>query len=210
MANYINKYASQNAYDNDNTKQYPNVSYISGGSVVFANSAPTVFGGLTVHYMVDSSIISGDVNLFVGGGDSSSASGGGDSESGGGGAMPTRMLVDGVEETPINTWRFETVGEHIVQFEFEDNTVPPQFLDGVGSAIEAIIGTDITNIGSAAFNVQLENGATCLSTTPPVIVDSSAFGGGMGQVYPIYVPSDSVTAYQTAWSNLATRIEAIQ
>ena len=210
MANYMNIYATQNAYDNDNTKQYPNVSYISGGSVVFANSAPTVFGGLTVHYMVDSSIISGDVNLFNGGGDSSSASGGGDSESGGGGAMPTTMIVDGVSETPINTWRFTEAGEHIVQFEFEDNTVPPQFLDGISIATEAIIGIDITNIGSAAFNVELTNGATCLSTTPPVIVDSSAFGGGMGQVYPIYVPSDSVTAYQTAWSSLSSRITAIQ
>lgn len=205
MANYMNIYATQNAYDSDNTKQYPNVSYISGGSVVFANSAPATFGGLTVHYnIVDTA---NDAMLFNGGGDSES--GGGDSESGGGGVMPTAMYVDGVEETVINTWRFTEAGEHIVQYEFEDNTVPTQFLEGINIATEAIIGTDITNIASAAFNVELTNGATCLSTTPPVIVDSSAFGGGMGQVYPIYVPSDSVTAYQTAWSNLATRIEAI-
>ena len=208
MANYMNIYATQNAYDSDNTKQYPNVSYISGGSVVFANSAPATFGGLTVYYnIVDTA---NDAMLFNGGGDSESGGGDSSSESGGGGVMPTTMIVDGVEETPINTWRFTEAGEHIVQYEFEDNTVPPQFLEGINIATEATIGTDITNIGSAAFNVELTNGATCLSTTPPVIVDSSAFGGGMGQVYPIYVPSDSVTAYQTAWSNLATRIEAIQ
>lgn len=209
MANYMNIYATQNAYDSDNTKQYPNVSYISGGSVVFANSAPATFGGLTVHYLIDQSIAGYNVSLFNGGGSSDSESSS-ESESGGGGVLPTRMIVDGVEETPISSWIFETVGEHIVQYEFEDDTVPSQFLEGINIATEAIIGTDITNISSAAFNVELTNGATCLSTTPPAITDATAFGGGMGQVYPIYVSSDSVTSYQTAWSSLATRIEAIQ
>lgn len=207
MANYMNIYATQNAYDSDNTKQYPNVSYISGGSVVFANSAPATFGGLTVYYnIVDTA---NDAMLFNGGGDSESSGGDSSSESGGGGVMPTAMYVDGVEETVINTWRFTEAGEHIVQYEFEDNTVPTQFLEGINIATEAIIGTDITNIASAAFNVELTNGATCLSTTPPAITDATAFGGGMGQVYPIYVSSDSVTSFQTAWSSLASRIEAI-
>ena len=186
----------------------PAVSLIAEDDSVFFDqkeAEPEAFGGLTVIYNVEDA--SNEVQLFNGGGGGSSES---ESESGGGGALPSRMIIDGNEETPVNSWRFETSGEHTVQYEFEDNTVPPQFLDGVSIATEAIIGIDITNISSAAFNVELTNGATCLSTTPPVIVDSSAFGGGMGQVYPIYVPSDSVTAYQTAWSNLATRIEAIQ
>lgn len=208
MAHNLKKFSTEADYSAA-TLNYPAVSWITGtNSVHFDATAPATFGGLTVHYLIDQSIAGSNVNLFNGGGDSES--GGGDSESGGGGALPSAMYVDGVEETVINTWVFETVGEHIVQYEFEDNTVPTQFLEGVGIATEAIIGTDITNIDSAAFNVELTNGATCLSTTPPVIVDSTAFGGGMGQVYPIYVPSDSVTSYQTAWSNLASRIQAIQ
>ena len=191
------------------TLNYPAVSWVTGANAVhFDATAPATFGGLTVHYLIDQSVAGSNVSLFNGGGDSES--GGGDSESGGGGALPSAMYVDGVEETVVNSWVFETVGEHIVQYTFEDNTVPTQFLESIGNLNEAIIGTDITNIGSAAFNVELTNGATCLSTTPPSITDSSAFGAGMGQVYPIYVPAASVTAYQTAWSNLASRIEAIQ
>jgi len=234
MANYINKYASQNAYDNDYTKQYPNVSYISGGSVVFANSAPTVFGGLTVHYMVDSSIISGDVNLFNVGGDSSSESGGGDSssESGGGGVMPTRMLVDGVEETPINTWRFETVGEHIVQFEFEDNVIPTSFINGnVPAAKNVEIGDDITEIAENGFTESHIEEATisdsvyqignyafkdCLSLSSITINNTSVPSVGYtpfdnnASGRKIYVPSESVTDYQEAWVDYASDIEAIQ
>lgn len=186
----------------------PAVSLIAADDSVYFDQKEPVFGGLTVHYLIDQSVAGSNVSLFNGGGDSES--GGGDSESGGGGVLPSAMYVDGVEETVVNSWIFETVGEHIVQYTFADNTVPPQFLEGINMTAEAIIGTDITNIGSAAFNVELTNGATCLSTTPPVIADSSAFGGGMGQVYSIYVPAASVTAYQTAWSNIASRIEAIQ
>ena len=230
MANYMNIYATQNAYDSDNTKQYPNVSYISGGSVVFANSAPATFGGLTVHYLIDQSVASSNVNLFNGGGDSES--GGGDSESGGGGVLPSAMYVDGVEETPINTWVFETVGEHIVQYEFEDNTIPTNFIDGNISAAKKVeIGDDITEIGENAFGSSHIEEATigtavttindfafqnCLSLsavtslallTPNIgtdVFDSNASGR------KIYVPASAVEDYQQSWYNYASDIEAIQ
>ena len=125
MANFINKYLDQSAYDADSTKQFPNTSLV-GTDVVFQMTEPTpAFGGLTVKYnIVDPT---SEVTLFNGGGASSSTSSS-ESESGGGGAMPTTMIVDGVSETPINTWRFETAGEHIVQYEFADNVVPYQFI----------------------------------------------------------------------------------
>lgn len=232
MANYMNIYATQNAYDSDNTKQYPNVSYISGGSVVFANSAPATFGGLTVHYLVDSSILSEDVNLFNGGGDSSSASGGGDSESGGGGVMPTTMIVDGVEETVINTWRFTEAGEHIVQYEFEDNVIPTSFLDAnISTATKVEIGHDITEIGASAFGTSMIVEATisdsvyqignyafkdCLSLSSVTINNTSVPTTGYtpfdnnASGRKIYVPSESLTDFQEAWVDYASDLEAIQ
>ena len=207
MANFIQKFQNQSAYDAAE-HQYPNTSLV-GTDIVFAMAAPTAFGGLTVKYnIVDATQ---EVTLFNGGGGSSSSgSSESSSESGGGGALPTTMIVDGVSETPINTWRFETAGEHIVQYEFADNTVPQSFIDGnIGTATEVIVGTDITGIGSEAFNKELTS-ATCLSTTPPTIGDYSSFG--IGQDYPIYVPAESVATYKAAthWSNLESRIFAIQ
>lgn len=233
MANYMNIYATQNAYDSDNTKQYPNVSYISGGSVVFANSAPATFGGLTVYYLLSAGDIQTDVTLFNGGGSSSSESGGGDSESGGGGGvMPTRMIVDGVEETVVNTWRFETAGEHIVQFEFEDNVIPTGFLDSnIPCATKVEIGDDITEIAENGFATseikevtisdsvyQIGNYAFqyCFSLSSVTIDNTSVPSTGYtpfdnnASGRKIYVPSESVTDYQEAWVDYASDIEAIQ
>lgn len=210
MSNYINKYLNQSAYDADSTKQYPNTSLV-GTDVVFQMTAPTpAFGGLTVKYNITQEETQYEVSLFNGGG-ASSGSSESSSESGGGGVMPTTMIVDGVSETPINTWRFETTGEHIVQYTFEDNTVPQSFIDGnVATATDVIVGTDITGVGSMAFNKELTS-ATCLSTTPPIIGDPQVFGANT-QNYPIYVPAESVATYKAAtnWSSLETRIQAIQ
>ena len=214
MANFINKYLSQSAYDADNTKQYPNTSLV-GTDIVFTMAEPTppVFGGLTVKYNISDP--TAEVTLFNGGGASSSSSSSSESssESGGGGALPTTMIVDGNEETPINTWRFETAGEHIVQYTFEDNRVPQDFINGnIYPSTEVIVGTDITDIVSGAFDNLNLTSATCLSTTPPTIGDNSSFGGSNGLTYPIYVPAESVATYKAAthWSSLESRIFAIQ
>ena len=206
MSNYINKYLNQSAFDADSTKQYPNTALI-GNEIVFTKTEPS-FGGLTVKYNITQESTQYEVSLFNGGGESSGSSESGSSESGG--ALPTTMIVDGVEETPINTWRFETAGEHIVQYEFADNIVPQSFIDAnAATATDVIVGTDITEISPEAFNNELTS-ATCLSTTPPTISTNSVFG--IEQNYPIYVPAESVDEYKAAsgWSSLASRIFAIQ
>ena len=207
--NNLRKFQNEEQY-NAATLNYPSVSWIvSGDTVMFDKSAPATFGGLTVKYYIEDP--TSEVTLFNGGGDSSSSSES-ESGSGGGGALPTTMIVDGNPETPINTWRFETAGEHIVQYTFEDNAIPQGFLDGISAPKEVIVGTDIVGIGSTAFNVALTS-ATCLSTTPPFIGDVSTFGGGAyGLSYPIYVPSSAENTYKTAsiWTGLASRIQAIQ
>lgn len=170
------------------TLDYPNINYtIQDGSLEIIESAPVppvAFGGLTVKYNIADPTV--EVTLFNGGGGSSSSSSSSSSESGsggGGGVMPTRMIVDGNEETPINTWRFETAGEHVVQYEFEDNTVPSGFLFEITTATEAIIGDDITIIGGAdADHYGAFQGSTITSATigdSVTDIDDSAFGNCM-------------------------------
>lgn len=213
MANNLRKFQNEAEYSAA-TLNYPAVSWVVNGEVHFDKTAPATFGGLTVKYnIIDPSV---DIGLFNGGGGSSTSESSSESGSGGGGALPTRMIVDGVEETPISTWRFETAGEHIVQYVFEDNNVPQHFIrnaaDSIPNATEVIVGDDIIGIGSGAFNNNNLTSATFLSTTPPNIGDIAVFGGGTLN-YPIYVPSESVETYKTAsnqWSSLASRIQAIQ
>ena len=65
----------------------------------------------------------------------------------------------------------------------------------------------VTSIGESAFNDCYGlTSITCLATTPPTLGDY-AFDGTNG--CPIYVPSESVTAYETAWSRYEDRIQAI-
>ena len=209
MANFIQKFVNQSAYEAAE-HQYPNTSLV-GNDIVFAMAAPPSFGGLTVKYnIVDATQ---EVTLFSGGG---------------GAALPTTMIVDGVETTPINTFRFETAGEHIVQYEFADDIVPSNFLVQT-LATEAIIGDDITEIGNEAFNCNLTTATigtgitsigdtafydygnlasiTIEATTPPTLGNYSLSGD-----YPIYVPSESVNTYKAAsgWLDYASRIFAIQ
>ena len=207
MANFIQKFQNQSAYDAAE-HQYPNTSLV-GTDIVFAMAAPSAFGGLTVKYNVTQYEATQEASLFNGGG-ASSGSSESSSESGGGGVLPSKMYVDGVEETPINTWRFETAGEHIVQYEFADNTVPQGFIDdNIAAATEVIVGDDITEINPSAFNKELTS-ATCLSTTPPTISSNNTFG--LEQNYPIYVPAESVATYKATqhWSSFESRIFAIQ
>ena len=147
----------------------PAVSLIASDDSVFFDqkeAEPEAFGGLTVIYNIEDA--SNEVTLFnVGGGGSSES----ESESGGGGAMPTRMIVDGVDEAVINTWRFDTNGEHTVQYEFADNVIPAGFLTSnslitnvtVGDDIESIADSDADHDGAFKScqnltNVQIGNG----------------------------------------------------
>ena len=209
MANNLRKFNTEADYQSAQLN-YPAVSWVTAtDGVHFDKTAPTpTFGGLTVYYYIEDPSV--EFTLFNGGGSSESSSESG--SGGGGGALPTTMIVDGNSETPINTWRFQTAGQHIVQYTFENNEIPQGFLDAINVAKEVIVGTDIVGIGSTAFNVKLTS-ATFLSTTPPSIADMSTFGGGAyEQSYPIYVPSSAVNTYKTAsiWTSLASRIQAIQ
>ena len=192
------------------------------------------FGGLTVVYNIDNEDVDTEVQLFVGGGDSSAS--GGESESGGGSALPSRMIVDGNEETPVNSWRFETAGEHTVQYEFEDNTVPAGFMTGnimatsiiVGDDIEVIagtegssgafescgyintveVGTGITEIGNYAFNYCTSMTIFSIENTTPPTLGTDVFAGHSNNLV-IYVPNGEGDSYRYSggWSDYASIIQ---
>ena len=218
---------------------YPAVSWITGNdSFHYDKTEPTppepTYGGLTVKYYIEDPSV--EVTLFNGGGASSSSSGSGSGSGSGGGAMPTTMIVDGVEETPINTWRFETSGEHIVQYAFENNEIPTQYFTSIHNITSVVVGDDITSIGAVAFRgdssitsatigsgitsigasaFQFCSGLTSitsLATTPPYLDGGNAFSSTND--CPIYVPASAVDTYQastsTGWSEYASRIEAIR
>ena len=157
------------------------------------------FGGLTVIYDIEDA--SNEVTLFNAGGGDSSASGG-ESESSGGGAMPTSMIIDGNEETPIGTWRFDTTGEHTVQYEFEDNTVPDNFFGFIHEITEVEAGSDIVVVGANSFeecdsitSVTLGNSITSIS--------GSAFAG-CASLESIVIPSGVTAIYGSTFNGCAS------
>lgn len=72
-----------------------------------------------------------------------------------------------------------------------------------------VIGSGVTSIGTSAFarssSISGES-ITIFATTPPTLGDGLVFSGWS---CPIYVPSASVNAYKAAWSQYASRIQAI-
>ena len=75
------------------------------------------------------------------------------------------------------------------------------------SLVSVTIPDSVTTMGSSFQQCRGLTSITCLPITPPTI-DTNSFSGSD---CPIYVPSESVSAYQSAttWSTYASRIQAI-
>jgi len=65
----------------------------------------------------------------------------------------------------------------------------------------------MTSIGDQAFyNCNKLTSITCLATTPPTLGSNVFYSTNN---CPIYVPSGSVNAYKSSWSDYASRIQSI-
>lgn len=149
------------------------------------------------------------------------------------------MSVDGVDETPSSTYRFDTTGHHIVRYkidESEDYNTLFQTFKEVPNMLYVHVGGNIWHLEETAFaymdssgqllEIQLDADVydcrfgffmgnsnlekfIVLNTTPPDIY--SEFLYGMDNCN-IYVPSESVNDYKAAsgWSYYADRIFPIQ
>ena len=148
----------------------------------------------------------------------------------------TEIEIDGVvQPSVVNSYTFDTTGEHIVKYTLSDPTEIGEWaFYGCSSLTSITIPNSVTTIGQGAFfkctgltNVVIGNGITeigdgafelCESlisvtihaTTPPTLGINVFNSNVSGR--KIYVPSASVAAYKAAtnWSTYASDIEAIQ
>lgn len=189
------------------TLNYPAVSYIVNDDVVhYDKSGKKV--DIKATYNVTAT--TEDIKLYVGAGEGSGSGSGS-----GGGFTPLRMWIDGVEETPSATWAFTTTGEHIVEYELQENdtTIPEGAFKECYNLIEIEVADNITEIGELAFYYCYIDNFIIHSVTPPTLVSDSAFMDtpiAHGEGY-INVPAESVTAYQSAtnWNFYSSQIRAI-
>ena len=200
MANYINKYANQAAYDADDTKQFPNVSYlIEEDQYVLFNVTP-LYATLTLN---DDTVIEvkkletkglltrDDVMEALGVVDESLIS-----------KIDITEQVDKVAERCFNWTGYQYV--RVNAKEIGDNAF--QFVNT--NAIKRIeFGTNVQTLGSNIFNSVAVGKNKFISLNPTPATDNmSAFGNK--SVY-VYVPDDSVEDYKAEWrsiSNYSTRI----
>ena len=85
-------------------------------------------------------------------------------------------------------------------------TIGIQAFASCGGLTTVRIGSGVTSIGTDAFYYCSSlTSVICLAETPPTL----GFGAFTGSSCPIYVPSGSLEAYQSAWSTYASRIQSI-
>lgn len=232
MANYINKYTNIEAYNADDGKQYPNVSYLVDEDIIKWVKEKIDF--VVCKYNVTST--SEATKLLYSN------------------SQITYQIIDDVKQDTVQTTHtFDTLGEHTVKYKFDGTSIAesafwtcrgltsvtiPNSVTEIGYNVfndctgltSVTIGNSVTEIGGSAFifckgltSVTIPNSVTSIgnfafssckgltsitiqATTPPTL-GSSVFESN----YPIYVPAESVDAYKTAtnWSSYTDRIQAI-
>ena len=190
MANYINKYTNIEAYNADDGKQYPNVSYLVDEDIIkFEKNDP-------VHIVCKYNVTStSEATKLLG----SSFSG-----------ITYQMIDDVKQDTVKVTYTFDTLGEHTVKYKFDGTIIDNSAFYNCTSLTSVTIPNSVTEIGRNAFSdCRGLTSVTIEATTPPDLVGRDTFGNTNN--CPIYVPAESLEAYRQAtnWSRLSSRLKAI-
>lgn len=117
------------------------------------------------------------------------------------------MWMDGVMITPVKSMTFADAGTYSMKILLNDPSTIPDGALNAGHYQNVILPMCVTLIGNNAFrNYSATNGnLTCKAITPPTLVGDPFYNRhGLN----VYVPSDSLSAYQTAWNQM-TNIQAI-
>lgn len=120
--------------------------------------------------------------------------------------------IDGVELSTVqNTYRFNTIGEHTVEYTLHDpSSISANCFRPDGSALRITrysIPEEVTSIEYGALQTSLDSfDIVIYSNTPPEIAYSI---GDESDINQIYVPAESVDIYKAEWSRFADKIVAI-
>jgi hypothetical protein len=123
------------------------------------------------------------------------------------------MLTIGTGVTSIGTGAFSYCNHLTGSLVIPDSVTSignGAFLNCTGLTGTLTVGTGVTSIDQNAFNnIPNLDSMTILATTPPTLGNATNSLGSTAYTYPIYVPTASVDTYKNAYTNYASRIEAI-
>lgn len=188
MANYINKYTNIEAYNADDGKQYPNVSYLVDEDIIkWEKNDPVHI--VAVYNVTSTSEATKLLNSSTG--------------------ITYQMIDDVRQDTVQTTYTFDTLGKHTVKNKLDGTSIGSRAFFECKSLSTVTIPNSVTSIEYGAFdNCTGLTSVTIEATTPPTL-GANAFNNTNN--CPIYVPAESVDTYKQAtnWSSYASRIQAI-
>ena len=119
----------------------------------------------------------------------------------------SKMMMGGTEITPVASMTFAEAGTYDFKILLVDPTTIPSGAFNAGNYRNVVLPSCVTYIGTNAFRNYYNNTGklTCLATTPPTLNGDPFYNR---HIMAVYVPSASLTAYQTAWS-MMSNIQAL-
>ena len=202
MAKYINKYTNIEAYNADDGKQYPNVSYLVEQDIIkFEKNDP-------VHIVCKYNVTSTSeatklLNLSTG--------------------IRYQIIDDVRQDTVQATYTFDTLGKHTVKYKLNGTSISYSTFGSCSALTSVTIPDIITSIGDFAFsNCIALNGITIPSSvtsigiyvfdncsSPYIYFKSSTPTSSFNSANwdnIIYVNEESLEAYRTQWTSVCDRI----
>ena len=189
MANFINKYINIEAYNADDGKQYPNVSYLIDQDIIkFEKNDPVHI--VAVYNVTSTSEATKLLNKTTG---------------------ITYQIIDDVrQDTVQTTYTFDTLGKHTVKYKLDGTNIDNSAFYDCTVLTSVTIPNSVTEIGRNSFyNCSALTSVTIHATTPPYLVSRDVFTNTNN--CPIYVPAESLEAYvqDGYWGLLVDRLQPI-
>ena len=192
---FLKKYTNLTAYNADQSKDFPNVSYlVDEDEIKWVKEDPTlIIATFDVVRTNNNKLLHNNASI-------------------------EKMWIDGVlQPSVVTSYNFSTTGEHIVKYKLIDNTTIGDYCfywleNGLdyGGLKSIIIPSNVTTIGNNSIRESrfLES-ITFLATTPPTLYNDASIY--QNQEITIYVPAESVNTYKTAqnYSRYVSEIQAI-
>ena len=130
MANFINKYINIEAYNADDGKQYPNVSYLIDQDIIkFEKNDPVHI--VAVYNVTSTSEATKLLNKTTG---------------------ITYQIIDDVrQDTVQTTYTFDTLGKHTVKYKLDGTNIAASTFNNCDSLTSVTIPNSVTKIGDLVF-----------------------------------------------------------